>query len=64
MGDRLGIHGVVDILHQYFDNLIIYLKSLKQCACLQSAVPVSVVCFLISPVDGQTTDSEQFHIFF
>ena len=34
------------------------------CACQQSADSVSVACFVISPLDGQNTDSEQFHLFF
>ena len=34
------------------------------CACQQSADLVSVACFVISPLDGQNTDREQFHFFF
>ena len=54
----------VDNISSNFVHTIENFVSCCACACLQSAVPVSVVCFLISPVDGQTTDSEQFHIFF
>ena len=53
----------VDKENSNFVHTIENFLSCCACACLQSAVPASVL-FLISPVDGQTTDSDQFHICF